>query len=172
MLEHHGDEGLVDATERRREGLFDAQVEDRFLHRSQVQGALAEPADGLGDGERALSSRPGLVAVDADGGDEADPLLVTAPYFGPQHAGGDHSGVAGRVEAAEGQRVPAGDDHERVLPRCDRQARYHVVRNQQTDGVGVAGPVDVVGGKPVVLRRAPSLVGAHTHHDVHSGVAQ
>ena len=76
----------------------------------QLDGALLQAADRLGDGEHARLRVAGGVAVHADAGDEADALLVAAAHLGAEHARRDQADVAGRIEPVERQRVAAGHD--------------------------------------------------------------
>ena len=89
-----------------------------------------------------------------------------------EHTGSDHAGVAGRVQAPEGECEPAGDEHEGVRAWRDRQPGYHVVGDEQADGVGLAGRLDLARGEPVGLGSAAGGVGPHAHGHVDPGVAQ
>ena len=147
--------------QRGRERLLDREVEHRLLARRQLDRALEQAADGLGDGEGARTRGARHVAVDAEGGDEPDAFLVAAAHLRAQHAGRDHAHVAGRVEAVERERVPARHDDQRVVARADRQRRDHVVGDEDADDVDVGRRVEVGGGEAVGGRPLARLVGAH-----------
>src|SRR5207302_10560227 len=112
-------------------------------------------------GQGAGPGRARDIAVDADGGDEADTLLVTATDLGTEHAGGDHAHVAAGVEAAEGQRVAAGHHHQGGGPGRQGGGGDHVVGDEHADHVGLARGVEVVGHEPVGHGRVARGVGAH-----------
>ena len=114
VLEHDLRERLRHAAERGRQRLLHREVEDRLLARGQLDGALQEAADRLGDGEGARPRGARHVAVDPEGGDEPDALLVAAAHLRTEHARCDHAHVARGVEAVERERVAAGHDDERV----------------------------------------------------------
>jgi hypothetical protein len=104
--------------------------------------------------------------VDADGGDEADALLVAAPDLGPQHPGSDHAHVAVELEATEGRAEAAGHDHQGLVPGPERQRRDHVVGHQEAQDVGFVGGVDVLGGEAVGPGRVAGGVGPHADPQV------
>ena len=158
--------------ERGGERLLHREVEHRLLHRGQLDRALAQAADRLGHGERARLGPAGDVAVDADGGDEPDALLVAAADLGPEHARRDHPDVAGRVEAVERERVPARHDGEPVVGPGDRQRRDHVVGDQDADDVGVARVLERGRGEPVGRGLLPGGVGPDADHHLAARVAQ
>jgi hypothetical protein len=121
LAQHHLDERLADAAHRRRQRLLDREVQHRLLVGGQRQGTLPQTADGVGHRQRAGRGGARAVTVDADGGDEADALLVAAPDLGPQHPGSDHAHVAVELEATEGRAEAAGNDHEGLLAGTERQ---------------------------------------------------
>ena len=156
---------LFTAVERGREHLLDAEVEDRLLHRRQLDRALPQPTDGPGDREHALLRAPGDVAVHADRGDEPDALLVAEAHFGAEHARRHHAGVARRLEPIERERVAARDDHARARRSAAiGSERDDVVGHEDADDVGVARGFDVVGLEAVGLGLLARLVAAHAHH--------
>jgi hypothetical protein len=133
---------------------------------------LLQPADGLGDRERALLGPTGGVAVHADPGDEPDALLEAAPHLWSQHARRDEADVAGRVEPVERERVAAGDDDERVGLRRQRHGGDGIVRHEDADDVRRRGRLHVLDREAVRLGRRTRVVVSHAGRDVEAGVAQ
>ena len=107
-----------------------------------------------------------------DRGDEAGAFLVAASYFGTEHAGRDHSRIAGRVEPAERERVSAGHDHAGVALRAQRQGRDDVVGHEYAHDVGVVRGVEVMRGKSVRLGLVAGRILAHAHQRRAAAVAQ
>ena len=122
----------------RRQHLLLREVEDRLLARRELDRPLPQPADRLGDGQRARQGAPRGVGVHTDGGDEPDAFLVATPHLGPEHAWRHHADVAVGVEPVERERVPAGDDREPVGLAPQRQRRDHVVGHEHAHDVDVA----------------------------------
>jgi len=114
----------------------------------------------------------GHVPLHAHGRDEAGALLVAPADLGAEHAGGDHAGVARRLQAVEGERVAAGHDHQRVGARRDRQRRNDVVGDEQADDVGVACRFNVGRREAVGLGGLACVVVANTDADVDARVPQ
>ena len=158
--------------QRGRQRLLDGEVEDRLLPRGQLDGALLQAADRLGDRERARLGVAGGVAVHADAGDEADALLVAAAHLGAEHARRHQADVARRIEAVEGERVAAGHDHERVGLRRERHGRDGVVGHEDADDVRLGRRLDVLRGEAVGLGRRAGVVVADAGRDVEARVAQ
>ena len=123
-------------------------------------------------GQHASLGVPGDVAVHADRGDEPGALLVAAAHLGPQHPRRHHANVARELEAVERERVAAGDDHEGVVARRDRQRGDHVVGDEHAQHVGVVGGVEVERGEAVGLGRVAAGVGPHADDHVEAGVAE
>jgi hypothetical protein len=155
-----------------REHLLDGQIEHRLLGGGELDGPLAQAADGRRNGQRPSLSGPGPVGVHAHRGDESDALLVAAPHLGAEHAGGDHGQVAARVEPVEGQGVAAGHDGEPVVRTGEGEPRDDVVGHQEADHVGGRGRFDIGGGEALGLGLLPRLVGPDAHGRVEPGVPQ
>ena len=124
------------------------------------------------DREHARERVAGRVVVHTHGGDEPDALLVTAAHFGPEHARRDHAAVAGRIEAAETQRVATRHDHTGVGFRREREQRDHVVGDEDADDVGVVGGFEIVRLEAVGLGLLAGVVAANAHHRRAPAVAQ
>ena len=120
----------------------------------------------------ALQGATRYVAVDSNGSDKADALLVAPAHLRAEHARRHQARIARWHQTSEGQRVPACHDNARSRIRPEAQQGDDIIGHKDADDVALVGLGDLMGVKSIVDGLLACRVPAHTNHRLATAVAE